>query len=56
MNVDAAKDAAERIVRLLKDPEPGLLSWNMFLATAFHDLSYALCPPENRTPEKGVDS
>ena len=42
MNIPNALDAAERIVRLLKAPEPGVVKWQLMLATADVDLEKAL--------------
>ena len=42
MNIPNALEAAERIVRLLRAPEPGQVKWQLMLATADVDLEKAL--------------
>lgn len=39
----AALNAAERLVRLFKGPQPGMATWCMFLATAKADFDKAIC-------------
>jgi hypothetical protein len=54
MDTAKAKEAAERIVRLLAEPEPGLYTWNLFLATAVTDLDKALGMTVEVTNPTGV--
>lgn len=42
MNIPKAKNAVERLHRLLSDPEEGCHTWTLCVAVAFSDLEIAL--------------
>lgn len=37
-NLDDLQTRLEKMLSLLKDPHPGLMSWDIFYGEAFHDL------------------